>query len=103
MSISRENAHINHSSKSPTRSSVSDDRLTEDDADFGTSIPADRPDHSSSNGLSQPLKKDAFTTMGLQMVPTHSANDQRPCEPGTNVTLEGVVWQETDGGKTFVN
>lgn len=21
-----------------------------------------------------------------------------PCEPGTSVTLEGIVWQETDGG-----
>lgn len=22
-----------------------------------------------------------------------------PCEPGTSVTLEGIVWQETAGGK----
>lgn len=22
-----------------------------------------------------------------------------PCEPGTTVTLEGIVWQETEGGK----
>ena len=102
MSISRENVHINHSSKSPTQSSVSDDRLTEDDVEFRTSIPEDKVDHSLSNGLPEPLKKDAFTTMGLQMVPTHNANGQRPCEPGTNVTLEGVVWQETDGGNLFV-
>lgn len=24
-----------------------------------------------------------------------------PCEPGTNVTLEGIVWQETEGGNCF--
>ncbi|RWS21887.1 vegetative cell wall protein gp1-like protein [Leptotrombidium deliense] len=22
-----------------------------------------------------------------------------PCEPGTSVTLEGIVWQETEGGE----
>ncbi len=22
-----------------------------------------------------------------------------PCEPGTSVTLEGIVWQETENGK----
>lgn len=26
-----------------------------------------------------------------------------PCEPGTSVTLEGIVWQETDGGILVVN
>lgn len=25
-----------------------------------------------------------------------------PCEPGTSVTLEGIVWQETEGGKHLV-
>nr|CAD7260715.1 unnamed protein product [Timema shepardi] len=25
-----------------------------------------------------------------------------PCEPGTSVTLEGIVWHETEGGKTYV-
>lgn len=24
-----------------------------------------------------------------------------PCEPGTSVTLEGIVWQETDNGMEF--
>lgn len=24
-----------------------------------------------------------------------------PCEPGTSVMLEGIVWQETEGGKCF--
>ena len=24
-----------------------------------------------------------------------------PLDPGTAVTLEGIVWQETDGGNTF--
>lgn len=24
-----------------------------------------------------------------------------PCEPGTSVTLEGIVWHETEGGKFF--
>ena len=24
-----------------------------------------------------------------------------PCEPGTAVTLEGIVWHETEGGNTF--
>ena len=26
-----------------------------------------------------------------------------PCEPGTSVTLEGIVWHETDGGVLAVN
>lgn len=25
-----------------------------------------------------------------------------PCEPGTSVTLEGIVWHETEGGM-FIN
>lgn len=25
-----------------------------------------------------------------------------PCEPGTSVTLEGIVWQETEGGKLLI-
>ena len=54
--------------------------------------------HSTSNGVSETLTKDSFTTMGLHMVPTSGANGQGPCEPGTSVALEGVVWQETDGG-----
>jgi hypothetical protein len=24
-----------------------------------------------------------------------------PCEPGTSVTLEGIVWHETESGKEF--
>lgn len=24
-----------------------------------------------------------------------------PCEPGTSVMLEGIVWQETEGGKCY--
>ena len=26
-----------------------------------------------------------------------------PCEPGTSVTLEGIVWHETEGGVLAVN
>jgi len=26
-----------------------------------------------------------------------------PCEPGTSVTLEGIVWHETEGGVLVVN
>jgi hypothetical protein len=25
-----------------------------------------------------------------------------PCEPGTSVTLEGIVWHETEGGWIFL-
>jgi len=25
-----------------------------------------------------------------------------PCEPGTSVTLEGIVWNETENGKTTI-
>lgn len=25
-----------------------------------------------------------------------------PCEPGTSVMLEGIVWQETEGGKCYL-
>lgn len=24
-----------------------------------------------------------------------------PCEPGTSVNLEGIVWQETEDGKSY--
>ena len=24
-----------------------------------------------------------------------------PCEPGSSVTLEGIIWQETDNGKSY--
>lgn len=52
----------------------------------------------------EPRTKDAFTTMGLQMVPqTAAPNGVAPCEPGTSVTLEGVVWQETDGGNVLLS
>lgn len=26
-----------------------------------------------------------------------------PCEPGTSVTLEGIVWQETENGKILMD
>lgn len=26
-----------------------------------------------------------------------------PCEPGTSVMLEGIVWQETEGGNGLLN
>lgn len=26
-----------------------------------------------------------------------------PCEPGTSVMLEGIVWQETEGGNVLLN
>ena len=25
-----------------------------------------------------------------------------PCEPGTSVVLEGIVWNETDSGRFFI-
>jgi hypothetical protein len=25
-----------------------------------------------------------------------------PCEPGTSVTLEGIVWNETEGGQYLI-
>lgn len=25
-----------------------------------------------------------------------------PCEPGTSVTLEGIVWHETEGGMSYL-
>lgn len=26
-----------------------------------------------------------------------------PCEPGTSVTLEGIVWHETEGGASILH
>lgn len=48
------------------------------------------------NGARCPAKKDAFTSMGMSMV--RGPITRMPCEPGTGVSLEGIVWQETDGG-----
>ncbi|KAI1301879.1 Zinc finger protein [Halotydeus destructor] len=47
-------------------------------------------------------RKDACTTMGCRMV-SGSDVHSNPCEPGANVTLEGIVWQETEGGVLVVN
>ena len=39
------------------------------------------------------------TSIGTITEPDHLG----PCEPGTSVTLEGIVWHETDGGVLAVN
>lgn len=39
------------------------------------------------------------TSVGTITEPDHLG----PCEPGTSVTLEGIVWHETEGGVLAVN
>jgi len=39
------------------------------------------------------------TSVAVNTDPDHLG----PCEPGTSVTLEGIVWHETEGGVLVVN
>lgn len=37
-----------------------------------------------------------------QVVVTNDNIPSTPCEPGTKVLMEGIVWHETDSGKFFI-
>lgn len=51
-------------------------------------------------GSPSPEMKDTSTCTTSTSVGTITEPDcLGPCEPGTSVTLEGIVWQETEGGK----
>ncbi|GFU09071.1 zinc finger protein 608 [Trichonephila clavipes] len=51
-----------------------------------------------------PEMKDTSTCTTCTSVGTITEPDcLGPCEPGTSVTLEGIVWQETEGGVLVVN
>lgn len=56
-------------------------------------------DHPSDS--SPALRKDTGTSTSVGTITEPECLG--PCEPGTSVTLEGIVWQETDGGVLVVN
>ncbi|GIY21008.1 hypothetical protein CDAR_249651 [Caerostris darwini] len=56
------------------------------------------------NIVETPEMKDISTCTTCTSVGTITEPDcLGPCEPGTSVTLEGIVWQETEGGVLVVN
>ena len=46
-----------------------------------------------------PEMKDASTCISVGTITEPDCLG--PCEPGTSVMLEGIVWQETEGGKSY--
>ncbi|RWS02091.1 zinc finger protein 608-like protein, partial [Leptotrombidium deliense] len=56
-------------------------------------------DELSSISSSKETKETSTSTVGTVTEPDCLG----PCEPGTSVTLEGIVWQETEGGVLVVN
>ena len=49
--------------------------------------------------LNNYLQTDA--SVGTEMGTMTEPDCIGPLDPGTSVTLEGIVWHETDGGMTF--
>ncbi|KAG8182273.1 hypothetical protein JTE90_029346 [Oedothorax gibbosus] len=65
---------------------------------------ADGSDEVERPGSPSPERKDTSTCTTSTSVGTITEPDcLGPCEPGTSVTLEGIVWQETEGGVLVVN
>ncbi|XP_036232973.2 zinc finger protein 608 isoform X2 [Bactrocera oleae] len=82
----------------PNSSNAGDDSIK--------SPPAKRAKHgdTSSNAASSTLSKEMVDICIGTSVGTITEPDcLGPCEPGTSVTLEGIVWHETEGGVLVVN
>lgn len=62
------------------------------------SPPAKRAKHSDSSG-----KDMVDICIGTSVGTITEPDCLGPCEPGTSVTLEGIVWHETEGGVLVVN
>lgn len=76
-------------------------KASTDDTPADTAISRVTIDHSSSTESSPALRKDTGTSTSVGTITEPECLG--PCEPGTSVTLEGIVWQETDGGVLVVN
>lgn len=80
--------------KSPTSSGMTINRSV----DYELALRSD-PDLAQSSSISSTKECGTSTSVGTITEPDCLG----PCEPGTSVTLEGIVWQETDGGILVVN
>ncbi|CAF1002488.1 unnamed protein product [Rotaria sordida] len=67
-----------------------------DDISLTKRFKRDDSNHSSSNKVDACVET---VSIGLATEPDHLG----PCEPGTSVVLEGIVWNETDSGVLVVN
>ncbi|XP_053966394.1 mucin-2 isoform X1 [Anastrepha ludens] len=68
------------------------------------SPPAKRAKHGdSSNASSSSPKEMVDICIGTSVGTITEPDCLGPCEPGTSVTLEGIVWHETEGGVLVVN
>uniref|UniRef100_A0A1A9WQF4 C2H2-type domain-containing protein n=1 Tax=Glossina brevipalpis TaxID=37001 RepID=A0A1A9WQF4_9MUSC len=66
------------------------------------SPPAKRTKHSSAGELNT-AKEMVDICVGTSVGTITEPDCLGPCEPGTSVTLEGIVWHETEGGVLVVN
>jgi len=102
MKITREtkpgkNEHKSTNQKSPTSSGVIGGALNRSNS--CETEGADNFDPTQSTSISSTKECGTSTSVGTITEPDCLG----PCEPGTSVTLEGIVWQETDGGILVVN
>lgn len=82
--------------------------MTSNDSTFNINNHVNNCDDSYSQGSSNPpqssnisSKKECGTSTSIGTITEPECLG--PCEPGTSVTLEGIVWQETEGGILVVN
>lgn len=72
--------------------------------EISESPPAKRIKHSDSNAASCSNSKEMIDMcIGTSVGTITEPECLGPCEPGTSVTLEGIVWHETEGGVLVVN
>ena len=104
---------LQHSSESTLKAQLNSNALTAalSNSSSTSSISAPSSNSTSDDNVSSPpvkrIKCDpkdmkdvcVGTSVGTITEPDHLG----PCEPGTSVTLEGIVWHETEGGVLAVN
>lgn len=72
--------------------------------DHSESPPAKRVKHTDIKTMTSPIKKEMVDIcIGTSIGTITEPDCLGPCEPGTSVTLEGIVWHETEGGVLVVN
>uniref|UniRef100_A0A1A8L1K9 C2H2-type domain-containing protein n=1 Tax=Nothobranchius pienaari TaxID=704102 RepID=A0A1A8L1K9_9TELE len=75
---------------------------------FSTCAPPALGPHTNNNDISSPCEQIMVCTRSVAVSTAKAAlatepESLGPCEPGTSVNLEGIVWQETDDGMLIVN
>lgn len=95
------------STRAPSQIDTGSSTLSISADEISASPPAKRAKHVDSNikeGISNMKKKEMVDICIGTSVGTITEPDcLGPCEPGTSVTLEGIVWHETEGGVLVVN